>query len=244
MLNREKVAENDVVVLCEAPLDVVSFFAAGVENVTCSFGVQGVTNELEEMLSLKKKVYVAFDNDEAGNEGAKKLHVKLQEKLPKVELVRVVFPAGMDANDVLVKSGREALRQLVPSDEVLEEAKALQNNANDEKELLPLAAHEQKPVEGELVQKGAELVQEEANEEASEAQKKNPLECEQPLFRDDIDFNEVKDEVRVEFAERQYRVRGMKRNLSYDVMKVNVLVQVKDRFHVDSMDLYAAKARQ
>jgi hypothetical protein len=45
------------------------------------------------------------------------------------------------------------------------------------------------------------------------------------------------------FAERRYRIRGLSRNTSYDVLKVNVLASSGERFHVDTFDLYASKAR-
>lgn len=55
---------------------------------------------------------------------------------------------------------------------------------------------------------------------------------------------EVSDnEVVLAFSERRYRVRGLARNLAYDVLKVNVLASCGDAFHVDTLDLYNARAR-
>jgi DNA primase catalytic core len=51
------------------------------------------------------------------------------------------------------------------------------------------------------------------------------------------------DEVVMCFGERRYRVRGLIKNLSYDVMKVNVLVGHGDHYFVDTLDLYAARHR-
>lgn len=42
---------------------------------------------------------------------------------------------------------------------------------------------------------------------------------------------------------RRYRVRGLHKNLGYEVMRVNVLAAAGERFYVDTLDLYAAKAR-
>jgi len=44
-------------------------------------------------------------------------------------------------------------------------------------------------------------------------------------------------------AARRYRVRGLAKNLGYEVMKVNVLAGTGERFYVDTLDLYAAKPR-
>jgi hypothetical protein len=53
----------------------------------------------------------------------------------------------------------------------------------------------------------------------------------------------AEDEVAMSFGDRRYRVRGMAKNLSPETMKINVLVSKGDAYHVDSFDLYAARAR-
>jgi DNA primase len=55
---------------------------------------------------------------------------------------------------------------------------------------------------------------------------------------------EVKgDEVVIEQGERRYRIRGLAKNLSHELLKVNVLVSAGDAFHVDTLDLYGARQR-
>ena len=44
-------------------------------------------------------------------------------------------------------------------------------------------------------------------------------------------------------GDRRYRVRGLAKNLSYDVLKVNLMASRGDGFHVDTLDLYAARQR-
>jgi DNA primase catalytic core len=50
-------------------------------------------------------------------------------------------------------------------------------------------------------------------------------------------------EVRLSFGERQWRVRGLPKNLAYEVLKVNLHVRSGEAFHVDTLDLYHARAR-
>ena len=50
-------------------------------------------------------------------------------------------------------------------------------------------------------------------------------------------------EVSLNFGERRYRVRGLAKNTSYEVMKVNLLMRRGEVLHVDSFDLYSAKHR-
>ena len=46
------------------------------------------------------------------------------------------------------------------------------------------------------------------------------------------------------FGDRHYRVRGLNKNLTYDQLKVNVMVNQGDLLHVDTLELYNAKQRQ
>jgi DNA primase len=45
------------------------------------------------------------------------------------------------------------------------------------------------------------------------------------------------------FGDRRYRVRGLAKNLSFDALKVNLLVSRDEGFHVDTLDLYQARQR-
>jgi DNA primase len=60
----------------------------------------------------------------------------------------------------------------------------------------------------------------------------------------EIETEQNEREVTVVFGDRRYRVRGLAKNTSYEVMRVNVLVTNESGVHVDTFDLYAAKSRQ
>jgi DNA primase catalytic core len=51
------------------------------------------------------------------------------------------------------------------------------------------------------------------------------------------------DEITVTFGDRRYRIRGLKKNLSVEQLKINLLVSRDDSLHVDTLDLYAARPR-
>jgi DNA primase len=51
------------------------------------------------------------------------------------------------------------------------------------------------------------------------------------------------DEIVIEQDNRRYRVRGLAKNLSHELLKVNILVSCGDLFHVDTLDLYTARQR-
>jgi hypothetical protein len=51
------------------------------------------------------------------------------------------------------------------------------------------------------------------------------------------------DEITMTQGKRKYRIRGLAKNLSHELMKVNLLVSAGEAFHVDTLDLYSARQR-
>jgi DNA primase catalytic core len=91
---------GSAVILCEAVLDALTFCAHGYP-ATCAYGTEGLTEELWERLRKARKVYLAYDADEAGDRAAERDTARL--KSVGVEVARVKFPWGMDANAYAVK---------------------------------------------------------------------------------------------------------------------------------------------
>ena len=52
------------------------------------------------------------------------------------------------------------------------------------------------------------------------------------------------DEVTVTFGNRQYRVRGWTKNLSFDQLRINLMAHNPTGLFVDTFDLYSAKHRR
>lgn len=101
--NEQALVASKSVILCESLIDAMSFWVAGYRNVTAAYGVNGVTDEMRKAVIHHgvKQVLIAFDNDAAGDEGAEKLASSLV--ADGITPFRVVFPAGMDANEYLCK---------------------------------------------------------------------------------------------------------------------------------------------
>ncbi|MDR4880071.1 putative CHC2 zinc finger protein [Escherichia coli H605] len=99
--NEQALIGSSTVVLCESLLDAMSFWVAGVRNVTAAYGVNGFTDEMHQAFRNYgiKQVLIAYDNDPAGNEAAVKRASSLA--ADGIATFRVLFPAGMDANGYL-----------------------------------------------------------------------------------------------------------------------------------------------
>jgi DNA primase catalytic core len=223
-------------IVCEALIDALTFWCAGLRNVTSAYGIEGVTDELIEatQASGAARVLIAFDRDNAGERGAAKLAERLQGL--GIDCFRVVFPKGMDANEYAAKvqPAAKSLGLLIRKAEWMgkgaapkrEHAEPVEITGCDVKadatSAAPLAAKEETSPLPAAAVPSAPIADAPAQVSEREAV---------------IVFGEGDDA-------RRWRVRGLPKNLAVGVLKVNVMVSADDgRFHVDTLDLYAARAR-
>jgi DNA primase catalytic core len=102
--NEEALVASKEIILCEALIDALTFWCAGFRNVTTSYGVNGFNDYHREAFQKHgtKKIYIAYDRDEAGDQAALKHADELMEM--GIECLRVQFPKGMDANEAALKT--------------------------------------------------------------------------------------------------------------------------------------------
>ncbi|MCL4775735.1 MAG: toprim domain-containing protein, partial [Burkholderiaceae bacterium] len=102
LLNRQCLLPPcDEIILCEAVFDALTFYASGFHNVTCLFGTEGFSDELWEALKKVQRVKLAYDADDAGERAAQRDAERF--RAHGVEVFRVKFPHGMDANEYAQK---------------------------------------------------------------------------------------------------------------------------------------------
>src|SRR5580700_3802281 len=257
-------AAGGELVVCESLIDALTFWRHGLRHVTAAFGADGFTDELHTALKDAGigRVLIAFDRDEAGDRGAAALADRLGAE--GVECFRVLFPAGQDANSFAcgVKEPAGALAQLLREAVWIGagEPAARPAPAPDESEPAgdpPPPA----PVEPEQGGARAQLEQHGDTEDEREqgdlpsaakaARSVSPPPSSpvprppgaQPIVR-----LEAEGELRVEIEDRRWRIRGLGKASSFELLRVNVLVARShprrgEVFHVDSLDLYSARAR-
>jgi DNA primase len=242
VFNRAGIEGAEEVILCEALIDALTFVAAGFDNVTSGYGVHGVTDEI--LAALKdcgcRRVLIAFDRDEAGERAAADLAPTLQ--AAGFDVFRLQFPKGMDANAYAlhVQPASRSLGVVIRSAVWL---------GNGERPAITSAAHVREhappspdePAALEAVP-AISLLAAAVDVEPPPPMLPPRAVGEAPEPEPAIDANER--EVLIPLGDRRYRVRGLKKNSSYEVMKINLLVTSPAGLHVDTLDLYAAKARQ
>jgi len=108
VLNAKAAEVYEDIVITEAAFDALTFYAHGVKNVIPCYGTGGFTPEHRALLKKTRRVFVAFDNDEAGEEAAKRLATSLDG----IECHRVHVPKdlGKDINEYVTALYRSGMK--------------------------------------------------------------------------------------------------------------------------------------
>ncbi|OGS99453.1 MAG: DNA primase [Gallionellales bacterium RIFCSPLOWO2_12_FULL_59_22] len=244
--NIEALQANKEIILTEALIDALTFWCAGYRNVTSSYGIEGFTED--HLAAFKqhgtRRVLIAYDRDEAGERGAAKVSELLM--AAGIECFRIQFPKGMDANEYALKvaPAQKSLGIVIRKAVWLGKGKP---PARPDAEPVTATMPPSPEAAPALASEPSFLAAAPAAQEKS-APPPEPLPASPaPETARELPM-EIKDnEVTLTLGEgkdaRRYRVRGLAKNLAVDVLKINLLMGCGDAFHIDTLDLYAAKQR-
>jgi len=248
--------KSSEIILTESVIDALTFWVNGFENVTCIYGTEGFTDDHLEAFKTHKtqRVYLAYDRDKAGERAAERDASRLQSV--GIECFRVRFPAGMDANEYALKvtPAAKSLGVLINAAEWLGKGQAMPSKIEESK------SNDAPRAPSSLVEIAANVSCSDAPEEMKNAAKDEMREHENgapqacpkgetnrvPSGRDgsQIKLKSVGEDYLLELGERSYRVRGLQKNGSLEVLKVNLRLNYGDLFHLDTLDFYRAKDRE
>ena len=125
--NIEAVQRNDDLIICEGEMDALAYMETGYESVVSipNGAVNKITNgaidpkddnkfkflwAAEKKIKSASRVIVALDNDEAGQATSE----EIARRIGKDRCFKVEYPEGCkDANDVLMKHGKEAVDEII-----------------------------------------------------------------------------------------------------------------------------------
>jgi DNA primase len=249
--NLAALAASDEIIVCESLVDALTFWCAGFRHVTASYGAGGFTAGHERAFREHqvRRVLIAYDRDEAGDKAAEDLAAGLM--ADGVECFRVEFPAGADANDVAVaaKSPADALGRAIRSAAWMGTGPgpARRRNAPLPPSAVPGAEPDSSSAADFLP--SVQGLADSALSAAPEVPGPVDPAVVSPAPAAEGPVPEVTGrEVTLGFGERRWRVRGLDKASSFDVLRVNVMASAPGndggvRFHVDTFDLYSARAR-
>ena len=246
-------ASGGEVILAEALIDAMTFWCAGYRNVTAAYGAGGLTDD--HLAAFKAhgvtRVLIAFDRDPAGEQGAGEVAARLMAE--GIACYRIQFPKGMDANAyaLAVKPAAKSLGVLIRKAEWLGNGKAPAITSAHDELTAALNAHVEdraEPSPSSFSAAETDLTTGTTPEVESiplpEATIATPL---PGMPAPDVAEPRGDGELVLTQGDRRYRVRGWKKPLNPESLKVNLLVHRPEdpegRFHVDTLDLYSAKAR-
>jgi DNA primase catalytic core len=271
--NEEALAVSKDIVLCEALIDALTFWAADIRQVTASYGVNGFTADHRAAFEKHgtERVYIAYDNDEAGNKAA----AKLAEELIGIgiECFRVEFPKGMDAN--------EYARKVTPAAKslgVLLNRAAWLGKGQRSPVIVPAPGVEPPPAEAKTAAK-EKIIEDSAPAPIVAATPTADAPAVEPASKEVFSLAAVPvpaaptpiasiepmraesepmpgrpvlemcgEDAVLKFGDREYRARGLKKNTSGDALRVNLRILGVNAhgdmaLHVDTLDLHLARQR-
>ena len=248
--NGEALKQREII-LTESILDALTFVCHGMEAATCTFGTANFTAELFEAIRAAKveSVRLAFDADEAGQaaeaEAAKRL------KAVGIECHAVKLPWGMDVNQYALEQGAEALRHVVRSaawigktivnghavEAQKAEVSAPSEDTQHAVQPLSLAANlaakkeNSRRLVGSLDRSESDVPEGRAAGAAAASQ-------DGPSKPPTLELAKVGDYHEAVFGSRVYRIGGLEKNNSLEVLKITLRITCEGLMHVDSLDLY------
>jgi DNA primase catalytic core len=252
VLNIDAFMHHDEIILCEALIDALTFWRWGFRNVTTSYGVNGFTEDLLAAFKTHqiKRVLIAYDRDQAGDQAAERTAARLMEA--GMDCFRIQLPKGMDVNEYAknVTPAEKSLGLVIRKAQWLGKGKQPEISTAATLQDSGTTATKEKTTEAvtpsSLAAKSTEPEAPKVTDQAAEVElpappSASPLPAYRPL---EVEAEITDNEILIPLGDRTYRVRGLYKATSYDVLKVNLLVTNDAGMHVDSFDLYSARHRQ
>ena len=270
--NEQALEASKEIILCEALIDALTFWVAGFRDVTASYGVNGFTADHRAAFAQHgtERVYIAYDNDEAGNKAAEKLAEELIGM--GIECFRVEFPKGIDANEYARKvtpaakslgvllnraswlgkgqraAARAAVLEIVPEPAI--EPLPAEAKAAAKEKIIMEETPVPEPIAATVPTTDAPAVEAATEEVFSLAAASMSVLPMPPRAESQGDMPvEIRGEdILMRQGEREYRIRGLQKNLSAELLRVNIRVMATDArgemgLHVDTLDLNVSRPR-
>ncbi len=220
VFNLDSLVASKEAILTDSIINALTFWCAGFRNVI-AFCPPGDPDPIIFKQHNIERLLIAFRRTPDGEQATQ----ALADKLTDIETFRIVFPTDMDANDFALSNqpASEGLGHLI------RKAEWLHGTPNHPQDL-------RQPKES--IETPDAL--------PSKDQTQSPSESPSDISELKSAKQDAKDEVVITLGDRRWRIRGLEKNLSFNVLKVNVMVLIEGdeaNFFVDTLDLYIARAR-
>ena len=230
------------IILTESIIDALTFWVNGFHKVTCIQGTEGFSDEHLQAFKAHKtqRIYLAYDRDKAGDRAAERDAQRLQ--AIGIECYRVRFPVGMDANEYALKvtPANKSLGVLLNAAQWLGKGHGNQQCGETITQ---------------LCSEGAQDLSSGIKDLAMSAKIKDPSSQDatgaalvalaaKKAAKNEVALTSVGEDYFISMGPRDYRIRGLQKNASLEVLKVNLRLICAERFYLDTLDFYRAKDRE
>ncbi|MEJ2446306.1 MAG: toprim domain-containing protein, partial [Exilibacterium sp.] len=241
--NAESLDNQKEVILCEALIDAMTFWVNGYRNVTASYGTSGFTpDHLQHFKHCGvERVLIAYDRDEAGNNAAEQLAKQLS--VEGFDGFRIELPKGMDVNDyaLQVTPSQKSLGLVIRKAVWMGSGKAPDRSCASPRPRHTADAEHKQPldIDSQIGQPATREPEHTDGPSPSLAAKPPtpvitpPAEAVPEAPKADISAEVGEHDITLAFGDRRYRIRGLEKIKSVEVLKVNVLASCGDTLHVD-----------
>ena len=199
VFNHQAAKRSKSLILTESIIDALTLYNAGFKDVIPCYGVNGLTDDHMALFASQqtKEVYICFDRDEAGEQGAERLKEQLKEK-------------GIDAYIVHLPETETTAKVDINSFFLTADAPAL-----------------------------FECLLKEANPRAA-------IRSDKTLQHEQRHYEKTDTGFIVQYDQRRYEVRGINKEgvkLRATIKAIKLSADNKQRFHLDTVDLYSNRSR-
>lgn len=105
---------TEALIVVEGYMDVIGLFQHGINNAVATLGTAVTSNHISKILRYTKKIYFAFDGDQAGQKAAwKALETTFPSLRKEVDAKFIFFEAGEDPDSFINTHGIKAFNQLL-----------------------------------------------------------------------------------------------------------------------------------
>jgi len=241
--NREGLSGQKTVIVAGSLIDGLTLWCAGHRNVTAACGPDGLTDEhLAAMQAAGvKTALLALRRDARVDKTAEAMAERLM--AAGVACYRVQLPTGKDVNDLALASGspEKALGT------ALRQATWLGKGKGQDIDVRPVVAP---PAPAPIKDRPPEIAPSAAEPAPLAVPNEVATPEPAPPAAPEVAAEVTDEEVVIPIDGQRYRVRGLARNMSYDALRVNLLVTLDPEppgpglaFHADTLDLYSARQR-
>jgi len=241
LLNVKALHTCEELILCSSTIDALTFWCAGYKNVTCNDGLDYLPEYIIEILKFSpvKRIMIAYATTK--NDDIAASNISEQLCLIDIQSYRIEFNKNMNANTYALnnqpvrESLGEAIRKAVWIGKDKQSEESQLDDIEGDNNILDTT-----PIFDEVI--NTPIANEVDHQVTIEPDTKIPATV-LPTPAIEVDA-EIKDgEIVMCLSNRRYRIRGLDKNILVSQLKVNILVSVGNKLHVDTFDLYSARNR-